>query len=152
MTRTKGSVNAVRVISAAAIATAALSIAPVTAQAQLGNTVACGTLGNQCTTALVSNQPSASAKAGESIIKNNLIWFGAQNPNYWNSSDTIVVGTFTPLNLVFWGKPIFPKLWDWFDSQSSQSCTVGFATGLGGPYSAPGTYTYSYNKQGCNPK
>lgn len=151
MTRTKGSVNAVRVISAAAIATAALSIAPATAQAQLGNTIACNTLANQCDTALVNNQ-AGSGKIGESIFHNDLIWFGIQNPNYWNSSDTVVIGTFTPLNMVFWGKPLFPKMWEWFDRQSNQSCVVGFNTSLGGPYSDPGTYTYSYNRQGCNPQ
>lgn len=108
------------------------------------------------TTAVVTGQQASAV--GDSIFKNNAIWIGnntlpgpSQNSNFWNDPDTVQVWTFTPLNAVLWAKPYIPGLWTWFDSRSQQTCVLGITTALGGPYSAAGTYTHSYNHKGCNP-
>ncbi len=155
--------------TAALAMAAAAAITPVVAQADsiaplapsltsfaqaLGSTageaVCDVTSGADCASAAVTAGKSASA-VGAGIFQNNFIWLGSQNPTYWNSADTVEVWTFTPLNAVLWAKPFVPGLWTWFESQSQQTCVAGITTSLGGPYSAAGTYTHSYNHGGCNP-
>ena len=136
-------------LSAATLAAAAIAI-PAPAQAALGSTAAVCVPGTpNCATPV--GKAVGSAVAGPSIFKNNFIWMGTQNPAYWNSEDTVEVWTFTPLNAVLWAKPFMPGLWTWFESQERQTCVIGITTALGGPYSAAGTYTHSYNHGGCSP-
>ena len=120
------------------------------------------TSGVDCAT-LLAAAPSAQASASspsQGPLKNNILWYGGpnlpgptQNGNYWNNPNTAVIQTFTPLNspLISWAEQYFPGLWAWWNSQSQQNCILGFSTSLGGPYSAPGTYTRAFNKGGCNP-
>lgn len=119
--------------------------------AAAGSAVCDLTSGEDCAEAAVvaGNQANAGALGG--ILQNNVIWFGSQNANFWNSPDTVEVWTFTPLNAILWAKPYIPGLWTWFEAKEQQTCFVGITTALGGPYSAPGTYTHSYNHGGCNP-
>lgn len=161
-------------IGTAALAmAAAAAITPVAAQADsfaltpsltsfaktLGSTVdqpVCDvTSGVDCVslaaTAAQASALGSKASAVGGIFQNNLLWFGDQNPTFWNNADTVEVWTFTPLNAVLWAKPFVPGLWTWFESKSQQSCVGGITTALGGPYSAAGTYTHSYNHGGCNP-
>jgi len=103
---------------------------------------------------------SATSSGGyQSIFKNNLVWIGgsqsippAQSEAFWNNPNTVTVWTFAPLAAVPWVQKVSPKLWNWFYGIQNQSCFLGITTALGGPYSAPGTYTHSYNRQGCNPR
>lgn len=119
--------------------------------AAAGSAVCDVTSGDDCTAAvLAGNQANALGALG-GILQNNVIWFGEQNPNFWNSADTVEVWTFTPLNAILWAKPYLPGLWTWFESRDQQTCFLGITTALGGPYSPSGTYTHSYNHGGCNP-
>jgi hypothetical protein len=167
-------------LGAAALVMAAAAITPVVAQADplaplapsltsiaktLGSSAAAEvcdpTSGSDCATLVTTAAASAvgsKASAVGSIFKNNVVWIGnntlpgpTQNSNFWNDADTVNVWTFTPLNAVLWAKPYLPGLWAWFDSRSAQTCVFGITTALGGPYSAAGTYTHSYNHKGCNP-
>ena len=103
-----------------------------------------------CASAVVTGA-KANATGATSIFQNNLIWLGSQNPTFWNAANTVEVWTFTPLNAVLWAKPFIPGLWTWFEGQTSSTCVAGITTALGGPYSAAGTYTHSYNHGGCDP-
>jgi hypothetical protein len=158
---------------------AAAAITPVVAQADsfaplapsltsfakaLGSTAGSGvcdvTSGVDCTSAVnaavvASKQASAT---GDTIFKNNITWWGGptlpgptQNANYWNDPKTIITSTWTPLNAFLFLEPLIPGVFAWWNSQSSQSCVLGITTSLGGPYSAAGTFTSSYNRSGCNP-
>lgn len=119
--------------------------------AAAGSAICDLTSGEDCVEAAVVSANQANAGALGGILQNNVIWFGTQNPDFWNNADTVEVWTFTPLNAILWAKPYIPGLWTWFESKSQQSCVLGITTALGGPYSAAGTYTHSYNHGGCNP-
>lgn len=152
--------------TAALAMAAAAAITPVVAQADsiaplapsltsfskaLGSSAVCDpTSSDECASLVVAGS-SSNASALGSIFQNNLIWIGEQNPNFYNSPDTVEVWTFTPLNAVLWAEPFIPGLFNWFNSQESSTCFAGITTSLGGPYSAAGTYTHSYNHGGCNP-
>jgi len=120
----------------------------------LGNTAGSAvcdvTSGADCTAAVVAGA-NANATAGNSIFQNNIIWLGSQNPTFYNSPNTVEVWTFQPLNAIKWAEPLIPAVFAWFNAQESSSCFAGITTSLGGPYSAPGTYTHSYNHGGCDP-
>lgn len=109
--------------------------------------------GVDCSTIVVGQKANAVGGVLQSIFQNNLVWISGttQNGNFWNNPNTVEVWTFTPLNAVLWAKPFIPGLWTWFEAKSQQTCFAGITTALGGPYSAAGTYTHSYNHKGCNP-
>lgn len=136
------------VLSALAIATAAVLFSPAPAQAALGSTAAVCVPGTPNCTTLTAHVGSSPV----SIFKNNIVWVGGtQSEAFWNSPDTVEVWTFTPLNAILWAQPVIPGLWTWFEGKSSQGCFLGITTALGGPYSTSGTYTHAYNHGGCNP-
>lgn len=150
--------------TAALAMAAAAAITPVVAQADsiaplapsltsfskaLGSSAVCDpTSSTECASLIAGTSSNA---VGDSIFQNNLIWLGEANPAFWNSPDTVQVWTFAPLNAVLWAEPFLPGVFNWFYSQESSSCFAGITTALGGPYSAAGTYTHSYNHGGCNP-
>ena len=80
------------------------------------------------------------------LIQNDFIWiqFDGINEAFANDPDTQVVWTFKTLSVAPFLAPLF------VGAPAQQSCFIGITTTLNAPYSAPGEYVHSYNRQGCN--
>lgn len=111
--------------------------------------------GADCVTALTTGaEPTADPFGGiSSLWQNNILWscFDCQNPNYQNDPNTITISTWTPLSIFPWIPDVFPDLYNWWTSQTSETCFLGWSTTLGGPYAEPGQFKSQFNSTGCNP-
>lgn len=107
------------------------------------------TAGEDCTALLTALATQPTPQAGfDGITKNNILWscFECQNPNFF-AGPYINISTFAPLN---WTKDLLPGVWNWWSSQSSQTCFLGWSTTLGGPYAEPGQFRTDFSAKGCN--
>lgn len=105
------------------------------------------TAGLDCVTALAAaSNPVTTGYDGP--FKNNIIWscFDCQNSNFF-AGQYINISTFSPFN---WTETLLPEFWNWWSSQSSQTCFLGWSTTLGAPYAEPGQFRTDFSSKGCN--
>ena len=104
--------------------------------------------GVDCAVALATAGATPTAAAASPWVENNILWscFECQNSNFF-ANDYIEINSYSPL---LWTKTVLPEVWNWWSSQSSQTCLLGWSTTLGGPYAEPGQFRTDFSSKGCN--
>ena len=147
-------------VGAAALAmAAAATLAPMVASADTlalapSLTSISQGLGSGAGQGVLKNKTKA-VKAG-SGIQTKFLWIGTPNPN--PPSPQIPVWTFKPLNAVAWIPFLGPgsAIWNYWNSQYSQTCIAGISTFVG-PYGTTpsqttptsGSITRQWSPNGC---